>query len=162
MLFKANLCLHFESVQHVDIFRRSSYDQAAMAAAEEEQTKGETALKYQHLSQCKITSMHLCECCIGLIWKITQLNLNEPILVKKITAPLVIAHTAHMNTHYTLYKRISSGVCSPYWKNTALGIRYHPISDIKVFKDQMRIGREVEQVRLKVSMTLHTTSRERI
>ena len=73
-----------------------------------------------------------------------------------------------MNTHYTLYNR-EEPIKKIYqknfkWsmfsikKNTAFGIRYHPISDIKVFKDQMRIGREVEQVRLKVSMTLHTTS----
>ena len=51
-----------------------------MAATEEEQTKGKEVLKFKHLSVYYCTSMHLRECCIGIIWKTTQRILNDPIL----------------------------------------------------------------------------------
>lgn len=80
-----------------DFFRRSSYDQAAMAAAEEEQTKGKKVLMFQHRSMY-CTSMHLRECLYPAHLKNHRTDFEWANIGKQITAPLVIAHTAHMYT----------------------------------------------------------------
>ena len=51
---------------------------------------------------------------MSVVWgsfeQITQRIFNEPILVKKITAPLVIAHTAHTNTHHISEKNFKKNM----------------------------------------------------